>query len=84
MILKMNSKIIINNNNNHLHHHLFDKQVDNWQPDVDLQNKYQQNIAMSEFDHRIFVLLKQQGERPEKFGLNGDSNHDLCDAPVPG
>lgn len=35
---------------------------------------------MNEFDHQILALFKQQRERPEKSGLNGDLNADLCDA----
>lgn len=35
-------------------------------------------IGMNVKDHRSFsALLKQQGERPENLGLNGDSNSNL-------
>ena len=38
---------------------------------------------MNGFDHRIFAMLKQQRERPENSGLNGDSNRGACFSKVP-
>ena len=35
-------------------------------------------IGLNEFDHRILALLRQQRERPENSGLNGDTLLRLC------
>ena len=38
---------------------------------------------MNECDHHIFsAAYRQQREKPENSGLNGDSNPDLCDDAV--